>query len=56
MACRERGQQPQQFMPYRLVEGDRVTLAGVMGMENFPAASLNRTFDRILFVSSYVKQ
>jgi hypothetical protein len=42
--------------PTELVEGDRVTLAGVMGMENFPAASLNRTFDRILFVSSYVKQ
>ncbi len=33
---------------------DRVALPGAMGMENFTAASLDRTFDRILFVSGFV--
>ncbi len=39
-----------------LAEGDRVALVGTMGMENFRAASLERTFDRLLFVSRYVKR
>jgi hypothetical protein len=39
-----------------LEEGDRVALVGTMGMENFRAASLDRTFDRLLFVSGYVKR
>ena len=37
-----------------LEEGTRVALVGAMGMENFEAASLGRTFDRILFVSRFV--
>lgn len=40
--------------PSELAEGDRVALAGAMGMENFTAASLDRTFERILFVSGFV--
>lgn len=40
--------------PTELSEGDRVALAGAMGMENFTAASLDRTFERILFVSGFV--
>lgn len=39
-----------------LAVGDRVALAGTMGMENFTAASLDRTFDRILFVSGFVQR
>ena len=39
--------------PTSLAEGDRVALGGVMGMENFSAPSLGRTFDRILFVSTF---
>ncbi|HSM04360.1 MAG TPA: hypothetical protein VK858_07050 [Longimicrobiales bacterium] len=39
-----------------LEEGDRVALVGVMGMEGFRATSLDRTFDRILFVSRFVKR
>lgn len=39
--------------PTQLSAGDQVALAGVMGMENFAATSLNRTFERILFVSGY---
>lgn len=39
--------------PSQLSAGDQVALSGVMGMENFSASSLNRTFDRILFVSGY---
>jgi hypothetical protein len=42
--------------PTELAEGDRVALAGAMGMENFTAASLDRTFDRILFVSGFVQR
>lgn len=36
-----------------LSQGDEVSLAGGMGMEGFRAASLDRTFDRILFLNSF---
>ncbi|NNF39670.1 MAG: hypothetical protein HKN71_13445 [Gemmatimonadetes bacterium] len=39
--------------PTPLEIGAEVTLAGAMGMENFTAASLDRTFDRILFVGAF---
>jgi hypothetical protein len=39
--------------PTPLEAGMEVTLAGAMGMENFTAASLDRTFDRILFVGAF---
>jgi hypothetical protein len=39
--------------PTPLEVGMEVTLGGAMGMENFTAASLDRTFDRILFVNAY---
>lgn len=39
-----------------LAEGDEVSLAGAMGMENFSAPSLNRTFDRILFLNAFRKR
>lgn len=42
--------------PTELEVDDRVALAGAMGMENFTAASLERTFDRILFVSGFVQR
>lgn len=42
--------------PTELAVDDQVALAGAMGMENFTAASLERTFDRILFVSGFVKR
>lgn len=36
-----------------LTVGQQVSLAGAMGMENFRAASLDRTFDAILFVGRF---
>ncbi len=36
-----------------LSDGDQVSLAGGMGMEGFHAASLDRTFDRILFLNAF---
>ncbi len=39
--------------PSELEIGSEVTLSGAMGMENFTAASLGRTFDRILFVNGF---
>lgn len=42
--------------PTELEVDDRVALAGAMGMENFTASSLDRTFDRILFVSGFVRR
>ena len=39
--------------PTPLEAGMEVILGGAMGMENFTAASLDRTFDRILFVNSF---
>lgn len=39
--------------PTELEIGSEVTLGGAMGMENFTAASLGRTFDRILFVNGF---
>lgn len=33
--------------------GDEISLAGAMGMENFSATSLGRTFESILFVSRF---
>lgn len=39
--------------PTPLEVGMEVTLGGAMGMENFTAASLDRTFDRILFVNTF---
>ena len=39
--------------PSPLEVGMEVTLGGAMGMENFTAASLDRTFDRILFVNTF---
>lgn len=39
--------------PTPLEVGMEVTLGGAMGMENFTAASLERTFDRILFVNTF---
>lgn len=35
--------------------GDVIALGGGMGMTNFRAASLDRTFDNILFLNSFVK-
>lgn len=34
-------------------EGDEVTVSGLMGMTDFHARSLNRTFDAILFASTF---
>lgn len=39
-----------------LAEGDEVSLAGAMGMQNFRAASLDRTFERILFLNAFLKR
>lgn len=36
--------------------GDEVAIANPMGMSNFTASSLDRTFDQILFVSAFTKQ
>lgn len=36
-----------------LAEGDQISLAGAMGMENFHAASLDRTFESILFLNRF---
>ena len=36
-----------------LSEGDEIALGGAMGMENFHAASLDRTFESILFVNRF---
>jgi hypothetical protein len=36
-----------------LSEGDEIALGGAMGMENFHANSLNRTFESILFVNAF---
>ena len=37
-----------------LAVGDRVALAGAMGMQDFTSNTLERTFDQILFVSGFV--
>lgn len=36
--------------------GDEVAIANPMGMSNFTASSLDRTFEQILFVSAFTKQ
>ncbi len=36
-----------------LAVGDDISLAGAMGMQNFHAASLDRTFETILFVNAF---
>jgi hypothetical protein len=36
--------------------GDQVAIANPMGMNNFTASSLDRTFEQILFVSAFTKQ
>lgn len=36
-----------------LEPGDRISLAGAMGMQDFRAASLDRTFESILFLSAF---
>jgi hypothetical protein len=36
--------------------GDEVAVANPMGMSNFTASSLDRTFDQILFVSAFTKR
>jgi hypothetical protein len=37
-----------------LSEGDQIALGGAMGMENFYATSLDRTFESILFVNAFL--
>lgn len=39
--------------PSQLTVGDEISLAGAMGMENFTAKSLDRTFESILFLNSF---
>lgn len=38
-----------------LEEGDEITISGIMGMTDFYARSLDRTFDQILFASIYTR-
>ena len=38
-----------------IAEGDVVTISGMMGLSNFYARSLDRTFEQILFVSGFTK-
>lgn len=37
-----------------LAEGDQISLAGAMGMQDFHASSLDRTFESILFLNQFV--
>lgn len=41
--------------PAPLEEGDEVTISGIMGMNDFYARSLDRTFDQILFASVFTR-